>query len=203
MRGWDAESPLSIARLGIIEKEEDREAGRPLAVLCVIDDEGSPEIVDTLLPAEGGPSRETMPEVLKALDLPPSGRMGADRTLAGRCDCWFTDDGWELREPTHLVSVSFVRTCFSVDSVIHEANDIVLLMDPDEPLDGRGDAEAGYRAQHRYINEAFERLFETNPGTRPGFSSWMTDGEPRHVKVVGDALSNEIAELHGRIGVRP
>lgn len=194
----DADIASMVARFGVV----DAATGRPMAVFRVIDDGrgAGPEIADVLVSNEVRLSPEDMLQVLRELGLPVSRNNGADKVLAEAHDCWFRDGQWETREAVELLAVTFERICFCVSPVIRETVDVFVLPDPEQPLDGAGAADAAYWARSRYVEDAFERLADMETGTRPGFSSWMSSGEPRPVKVVGGGLDGEIARLRQKAG---
>lgn len=175
----------------------DLETGSLDALIDIIDDKG-----------DGGPrihyvheregchiTSETMVAILGFVDVPPSWRAGGDHKLAKRFDAWYDwDTGrWEVREPTMLVSVRFERLCFATAPALRESIDVFLLPEADQDMESP-DAEAAYWARDYYRNAAWEHLHKFSQEVRAGFSSWSPN-EPQLVKVVGEALKEEIAAL--------
>lgn len=172
----------------------DKVSGRVGAILAIYEEQGVPEIAFALVPADAAIKPYTMLEALKYLDVPASRRSGTDHQLASKFECWFSDDTWGLRTPRHVIAISFERICFSVEPALREEIDVIVLEDPDRPLDGAGDENAAYWNVDHYRSLGFNRLEEYGTNARPGFSSWSPK-DVRRVKITGTSLDSEIEEL--------
>lgn len=185
-----SDAPDITSVFGVVQ----RNTGALGAILAVYDDRGLPRLAFVLTPSATPVGSSDMLEVLQYLDVPPSGGTGADHKLASAFDCWFSDDGWKLVAPRHLIAVGFERTCFSLEPTINERLDVLLLEDDARPLDGAGDSDAAYWNVDHYRALGFDRLQELNTSIRPGFSSWFAK-DVRRVKVIGRGLAAELEAL--------
>ena len=186
-----SDHPDMAAFFGILD-----EAGRPQIVLNVIDDD-RPAVSFVFAAKDAAVPSEVVHDFLDRLDVPAAWNAGADNDLAGRFDLhWDDAAGWVRQEPRHLVKVEFERICFGTRPVLREAADVFLLPDPAHDM-ADADAERAYWAKHFYRETAWDefRRLPQSEGVRPGFSSWMTNGEPQLVKVLNQCLDQDIARL--------
>jgi hypothetical protein len=183
--------PDMAAFFGILD-----EAGKPQVVLNVIDD-GGLAISFVFAAEDAAVPSEVVHDFLDRLDVPAAWNAGADNDLANRFDLrWDDATGWVRQEPRHLVKVEFERVCFGTRPVLREAVDVFLMPDPAYDMADPND-ERAYWAKDFYRETAwgeFHRLPQSE-GVRPGFSSWMTKGEPHLVKVLDQCLDQDIARL--------
>nr|WP_250807176.1 hypothetical protein [Neorhizobium tomejilense] len=179
------------ARFGVI----DRESGDPVAMLWIIDDPNQHrgfEIADISLSAKRDIDASEMLEILEELDIPPGHNTCVDDILSHKLDIWFNEGEWEIRQPRELLVFRFASTCFSVRPVIEDTMDVFVELDPEIPLDGGGDTDAAYWNRDRYRSKAHEQFWPICPGVRAGFSSWVSSGEPRLVKITGYGLDSAL-----------
>lgn len=171
---------------------------RPQIVFDVIEEDGEgPKISFVFNAPERTVSNETVAIFLNHLDVPASWRGGADHEIAERFDAYWNKEmgGWEIREPQFLAKVSFARHCFHTRPTLSETVDVFVA--PPECDIEDADTERAYQAKEFCRDAAWEEFqrFPQFGQVRPGFSSWMTQGDPQLVKVVSDGLDAEIDRL--------
>jgi hypothetical protein len=175
------------ARFGVI----DRESGQPIALLWIINDPNHAdgfEIADISISDSVSVERTDMVEILNELDVPPARDNGVANRIADRFDLWYAEESWEIREPQNLLSFRFSRMCFDTNPPLEDVVSVFVEIDPDHPLDGRGNETVAYANLQHHRDLAWERFAEMDSAARTGFSSWMEKGNPQVIKVTGASL---------------
>lgn len=188
----DAQYAGRMARFGIV----DRQSKEPIAIFWVLNDTNRKRGFEIAMPSFSKTRKlesEEFLEILQELDVPPSRRNGDDNDFVRHYDIWHEDGEWVLKEPRYLVVYNFHSTCFALHPVITDTVDVYVPLDPEKPLDGNGDENAAYWNKDHYRDLAHAKFWDMGVHTRgrPGFSSWMSYGEPKVVKVTGASLYHE------------
>jgi hypothetical protein len=191
----DPEHWQFISYLGVVGPD-----GKARVVMSVTDDPNDPghEISFLFAGKDHGVPSEAMLHFLRELDVPASWRAGADAGFRDKFDlAWDADaDAWAHVEPVTLVKVSYKRMCFATRPALEETVDVMLLPVEGQDIDD-ADADKAYWAKDYYRDAGWEELHRADGGRppRPGFSSWLHEGDPVKVKVVGNYLDSEIERL--------
>lgn len=140
---------------------------------------------------------QVMIAVLNHLDVPANRRNGIDSLLTDRFDverCAETGI-WSACAPLHVVVVRFERLCFQTTPSLIESTDVFVPVDPANDISDP-DPEKAYWAKSHYKDEAWTYFHkQVRTEVRPGFSSWLTSGDPRLVKVVNPEFRKRVDAL--------
>jgi len=193
------------AVFGVIDRRTDKVAA---VIKTMGEDDDGPQILFAGKADGVGLPGEIMAAVLNHIDVPASRRNGWDLELAARFDLWRDDatGRWGLREPMEAIVVTFKRSNFQTSPVMSESVDVMVPalsgLDLDDP-----DAERAEEARNRYIALAWEQFRELKQGSlpRPGFETWMYEGDPWKTKMVSENLYEEMAarraSLEAELGI--